>query len=308
MKDLQNDPNDNHESVHTTSTLKPYFWAVGINLAYVLVELVSGWLSGSVALLADAFHNFQDVFSLGLAALGIWLTRLPSTDRKTYGYRKASILVSLTNAMLLVALSGGLIWEAIQKATHPTPVDGVTVIWVAGVGIVVNLGTAYFFHKDQHSDLNARAAFIHLLGDALVSLGVVVSGVLVVASGRTWIDPVVSVLVSLIILGSTWSLLRESINLSLDGVPSHLSLEAIRKAVMNVSGVQQVHDLHVWALSTHEAALSAHVLTVSSNVDEIAFTLREMLKKSFEIQHSTIQIEQQGGVANCNPAQDPGCC
>lgn len=280
-------------------------FAIGIllNVGFVLVEAGFGWQAQSLALLADAAHNLSDVLALLLAWVGAALGRLTSDARHTYGWRRASILAALLNALILLAAMGALAWEALQRFGQPQPVDAATVIAVAAAGILVNGATALLFLRGSRHDLNIRGAFLHMAGDALVSLGVVVAGVLYLWQGWTWLDPAISLAIALLIFYATWGLLRQSLHLLFDGVPAGVELAEVRAYLQQQPGVAEVHDLHVWAMSTSETALTAHlVLPEGHPGDDFYVQLNLGLRQRFGIGHATLQIEIGDGATACHLA------
>lgn len=269
---------------------------IGLNLTYVLVEAFYGWQVNSLALLADAGHNLGDVGGLVLAWAAIAAARLRSNDRHTYGWRRASILASFANALLLLVAMGSLGWESLQRLQQPEPIAGVTVMVVAGIGVLVNAVTAWLFVSGSSHDLNLRGAFLHMAADALVSIGVVLAGALYLWQGWLWLDPLVSLIIAAVIVIGTWSLFRQSLHLLFDGVPEHIELAALRQYLQALPGVKDVHDLHVWAMSTNEVALTAHILIATLPTDdrwlhEVTLELRE----HFAIAHCTLQLEVEHG-------------
>lgn len=269
-------------------------FAIGItlNLAFVAVEATFGILSGSMALLADAGHNLSDVLGLVLAWGGAILSRRPPSGRYTYGLRGSSILAALLNALLLLVAIGAIVWEAIGRFREPQPLAGSTVIIVAGIGMIINTATALLFARGRKGDLNIRGAFLHMAADAAVSAGVVVAGLLILLTGATWIDPVVSLLIAGVVFWSTWSLLKASVQMSLGAVPSNIDLDEVRKELAAMPGVAKVHDLHVWPISTSEAALTAHLVTPAGHPgDAFLVELQNRMARKFHIHHCTIQIE-----------------
>ncbi len=280
-------------------------FAIGVvlNLAFVAVEFVFGHLSGSLALVADAGHNLGDVLGLVLAwGAAVLATRRPSM-RRTYGLRSSTILAALINAVVLLIAVGAIIWEAIERLEQPQPVGGVTVMIVAAVGIVINGITALLFASGRHEDLNIRGAFLHMAADAGVSLGVVVSGALMLATGWLWLDPLVSILVAVVILLGTWGLLRDSVNLALAGVPASIDLGAVQSYFAAVPEVHGVHDLHVWALSTTEPALTAHLVVGDRSADDALIRrIEQDLHDRFGIEHTTLQLETEAGCHGCDAA------
>lgn len=283
-------------------------FAIGVtlNLAYVIAEFVYGQIAHSLALVADAGHNLSDVLGLLLAwGASVLATRRP-TMRHTYGYRRSSILASLANAVVLLIVIGGIAWEALQQLAHPEPVGGGIMLVVAAVGIAVNGIVAAMFASGRKGDLNIRGALLHMLADALVSLGVVITGIAILFTGWAWLDPVVSLAVSAVIVWGTWGLLRESLDLALDAVPEGINIAAVRAHLAGLPGVTEVHDLHIWAMSTTEAALTAHlVVSGSGDRDTLIWRASEELHEHFGIEHPTLQIEGGDAAHPCDLAS--GC-
>lgn len=274
-------------------------FAIGIalNLGFVLVEAFYGWQVNSLALLADAGHNLSDVGGLLLAWAALAATRLRPDDRHTYGWRRGSILASFTNALILLVAMGSLGWESIQRLQQPVAMVGETVMLVAGIGVLVNAVTAALFLSGSRSDLNLRGAFLHMAADALVSIGVVLAGGLYLWQGWSWIDPLVSLAIAVVIVLGTWSLFRQSLHLLFDGVPEHVDLPAVRQYLLEQPGVCDVHDLHVWAMSTAEVALTAHMsMNPLPPDDTFLQDVAHELHEHFGIGHATLQLER-----------DPGC-
>jgi cobalt-zinc-cadmium efflux system protein len=277
---------------------------VGLNLAFVVIELAAGFWAGSLALLADAGHNASDVFGLLLAWGADWLARRPPSRRYTWGLRRGTIFAALGNAVLLLVACAGILWEAWQRLREPAPVAGLTVIAVAAVGVVINTFTALLFVRG-HADANVRGAYLHMAADAAVSAGVVVAGLAIAATGLDWIDPVVSIAIAVVIIASTWGLFRESLDLAMDAVPRGFELEAAEAALAAIPGVAEVHDLHVWAASTSEISLTAHlVVAVDADRDAVLATATELVRTTFHVTHATIQIE--GPLAGDHCLQRPG--
>jgi len=267
--------------------------AIALNLCFVAIEAAFGFLSNSVALIADAGHNLGDVLGLACACGAVILSRRRPGGRFTYGLGRSSVLAALTNAVLLLLACGAIAWEAVGRIAAPPPVAGATVAAFAAVGIVLNGLSAWLLHAGSHDDLNRRSAFIHMLGDAAVSAGVLISGTLILFTGWSWLDPVVSLLIVAVILVSTWGLLRDSLHLSLDGVPASVNSSAVLSYLADQRGVTDVHDLHIWALSTTSVALTAHLVVPDRTADEALLgTLTPALKKRFRIDHATLQIER----------------
>jgi cobalt-zinc-cadmium efflux system protein len=279
---------------------------IGLNLAFVAVEAFYGWKVGSLALLADAGHNLSDVIGLVLAWGGALAGRLRPDARHTYGFKRASILAAFLNALLLLVAMGSLAWEAVHRLQSPQPVAGVTIMVVAGIGIVVNTATALLFMRGREKDLNIRGAFLHMAADALVSAGVVVAGGLALWFGWTWLDPVVSLVIAAVIVWGTWSLFRQSLHLLFDGVPEHVDLHAVRSLLQGLPGVAQVHDLHVWAMGTNETALTAHLVMPAGGGDDTFLKhATDELHAHFEIRHVTLQVVREAFCEGC-AALPPG--
>ena len=282
-----------HEHTHAPGGHDRAF-AIGIalNLAFVAIEAVYGVLAHSMALLADASHNLSDVLALGLAWGASVLGRRVPSERFTYGLRSSSILAALVNAMLLMLVVGGIALEAIQRLMNPVPVTSTTVVWVALVGIAVNGVTALFFLRDREHDLNVKGAFLHMAADAAVSLGVALAGVGMLYAGWVWLDPVMSLAIAAAIVGSTWGLLRDSLNLSLHAVPSRIDTEHVRGYFHGLDGVAEFHDLHIWGMSTTETALTVHLVMPDGHPsDRFIAQVSCDLRERFHVGHATIQVE-----------------
>lgn len=272
---------------------------IGLNLAFVAIEAWYGWKSGSLALLADAAHNLSDVGGLLLAWGGMVAAGLKPDERHTYGWRRATILASFANAVILLVAMGSLGWEAIRRIGEGTPVAGATVMVVAAVGVLINFATAWLFVRGR-DDLNIQGAFLHMLADGLVSAGVVVSGALMLWMGWDWLDPLVSLGIAAIVVVGTWSLFRKSLHLLFDGVPDGISLPAIRVSLEAIQGVAAVHHVHVWALGTSENALTAHlVLADGADADQVLAEANHRLADEHGIRHATLQLESSGYAQGC---------
>ena len=247
---------------------KAFVIGIILNVSFVVVELVIGFLSHSLALVADAWHNLGDAASLGLSLLAFSLSKIKSNQRYTYGYRKSTILASLANAILLMIAVGVIGYEAVQRLLAPQPTEGGKMAIVAAIGILVNGFTAWLFMKDKDKELNMRGAYLHMASDAIVSLGVVVAGIIIVYTGWTWVDPLISLAIMLIIVLGTWNLLKDSIRLSMDGVPVGIDLEKVRSVALKIPGIKDIHHIHIWAMSTTTNALTAHLVTENNLTDE----------------------------------------
>jgi cobalt-zinc-cadmium efflux system protein len=280
-------------------------FAVGtiLNSAYVVVQVVYGLMAHSLALLADAGHNLGDVLGLLLAWWASHLVKTRPTERRTYGLGRSSILAALANGALLLLAVGAITWEAIRRFGDPTPVEGLTVTWIAALGIVINPGTALMFMRNRHDDLNMKGAFLHMAADAAVSGGVVIAGVLIMMTGLHWIDPVVSIVINLVIVWGTWSLVRDASNLALDAVPEGIDAKAVRRYFEGLPEIEEVHDLHIWALSTTHTALTVHLVKPDAKIDDgMLERICHELKDKFGIDHATVQFECGDGAHPCRLA------
>ena len=284
-----------HTDVHhdTNNHSHAFLIAIALNTIFVVVELTYGFIANSTALIADAGHNLSDVLSLLLAWGAAFLGRKVPNERYTYGLRSTSILAALANAMLILVACGAIAWEAIHRFAQPPLIAGLTVTLVAGIGIVINGLSAWLFAKGSKGDLNIRSAYLHMLVDAIVSIGVVVAGLAMMFSDWYWLDPVISlVIVSIIVIG-TWDLLRDSVQLALSAVPSHINMTAIEIYLRQCPGVEDIHDLHIWGMSTTESALTVHlVMPKGYPGDAFMDDIMLKLKKIYSIQHCTLQVEQ----------------
>ncbi len=271
---------------------------VALNVAYILIEVVFGLVSGSLALLADAGHNVSDVLGLLLSWGAIYVAKAAPTPRRTYGLRRTSILAALGNGLLLLVAIGAIIWEAIHRLIRPEPAAGMTIVWVAGIGVLINGITAWLFVAGRKQDLNIRSAFLHMAADAAVSLAVVLAGLAISFTGWLWIDPAVSLMVAAVILVGTWGLLRDSGALAVDAVPREIDPDAVTNYLAQLPGVCGVHHLHIWAMSTTETALTAHLVKTDPQIDdELLSRIDRDLHDHFDICHATIQFER--GDARC---------
>lgn len=274
---------------------RAFLIGIVLNTAFVIIEAVYGWLSGSMALIADAGHNLSDVMALMLAWGASVAAKKPGNARFTYGYKSSTILAALANAGLLLIAIGAISFETIQRLADPAPVEGTTMVIVAGIGILINAGTAMLFMRGRKHDINISGAFLHMAADALVSLGVVIAGIAILLSGALWIDPLVSLLIVAVIAWGTWGLLKDSVAMSLLGVPKGVSESRVRGYLVGLEGVSEIHELHIWPMSTTETALTAHLVMPDGHPGD-AF-LREIgheLEHHHRIGHATIQIEQAG--------------
>ena len=270
-------------------------FAIGIalNIAFVIIEAFYGLAADSLALLADAGHNLSDVLGLLLAWGATSLAQQKITEKRTFGLKKSTIFAALLNAIILLVAIGGIAWEAVGRFSEPQPVAGVTVIVVAAIGILINVATMLLFMRDRKDDLNIHGAFVHMAADAAVSLGVVIAGVAMLYTGAYWIDPVISLTIAAVILLGTWSLLKDSVNLAVDAVPKGIDARAVQASLNELPGVEAVHDLHIWGMSTTETALTAHLVRPRGEPDDKLIRLAsEMLQTRFGIDHATLQVER----------------
>ena len=283
---------EHHHYDHTVTSLnKAFIWGIALNVGFVVVEFAVGLCYGSMGLLSDAGHNLSDVASLLLAMLAFRLAQARATPKYTYGYKKSTVLISLLNSVILLIAVGVIVAESIGRMLHPEPVVGGAIAWTAGVGVAINGFTAWLFMKDKDRDLNVKGAYLHMAADALVSVGVLVSGLVISWTGWTVVDPIVGLAVAGVIVASVWSLTRDSLRLSLDGVPGGIDIAEIERKMEAVPGVRAVHHIHVWAISTTENALTAHVVLDSlSRMEEVKHALKELLGRS-EIPHATLEFE-----------------
>jgi cobalt-zinc-cadmium efflux system protein len=267
-----------------------------LNSLFVVIEVIVGIVIHSLSLLSDAGHNLADVGALALSLLAYRLLKVKSTKEFTYGYRKTSILVALFNAMILLLSIGAIIFEAFHRFFHPEPVKGTAIAIVAAIGIVINTVTALLFLRDKEKDMNIKSAYLHLMSDAIVSLGIVIGGIIIFYTNWFWLDSVISIVIALIILLSTWRLLKDSLRLSLDGVPEDINLDELKGVAIKIPGVKDLHHIHVWAISTTENALTAHLVLSTDTSIEQEQKIKHRLKHDFEhkkIHHVTLETERE---------------
>lgn len=291
----------NHSNDHANGDYgRAFLIGITLNTAFILAEVVYGLKANSLALLADAGHNASDVLGLIMAWGATLLAKRKPTSRFTYGLQSSSIIAALANAALLLLVTGGIAWEAMQRLGTPENVTESTVMVVAAIGILINGFSALLFMKGSKEDLNIRGAFLHMAADAVVSLGVVISGAIMLQTGWLWLDPVVSIVIAVVIIAGTWGLLKDSVALALHAVPAHIDPAKVKAFMEKEQGVKEVHDLHIWAMSTTEVALSVHLLMKDGHPgDEFIRHLAHELQEHFRINHSTIQIEVGDGDAVC---------
>lgn len=293
-------PGHNHSHAHHSHSIDPgdntppFIIGIALNILFVIIEVIAGIVNNSMSLLTDAGHNLSDVASLALSLLAFRLAKKSSTNKFTYGYKKTTVLAALFNAVLLLIAIGILGFESIKRLIDPTTVSGGVIAWVAGAGIIVNAVTALLFFKKRKTDINIKSAYLHMLSDTLVSVGVVAGGILINYTGWNWVDPVIGLVIMIVILAGTWSLLTESFRLSVDAVPPDIDIKEIKEIIIGQPNIVEAHHIHIWALSTTENALTAHI-SLSENIDfnekmKLVQNLKHKLMHH-KIHHSTIEIE-----------------
>ena len=283
-----------HHAPKITNLNRAFIIGIVFNLGYVIFQIVVGLQINSLSLLSDALHNFADVIALALSLLAFRLTSIKATERYTFGYKKASILIALLNSLVLLVSVGAIGYEAILRFFKPEAQEGLTISIVSAVGIFINGFTALQFFRDKDSDLNVKSAFSHLAADAVVSLGLVIGGILIHYTGWSWIDPVLSLIVAFVIIGGTWSLVKDTLKLSLNGVPSDIDLNKVREEILESPEVMSIHHLHVWAISTTENALTAHIVLRQELDFQNINTLKRSIKHHLEhvnVNHATLEFE-----------------
>ncbi|WP_291726497.1 cation diffusion facilitator family transporter [Bernardetia sp.] len=295
---------ERHNHEHAPKSLEninvAFYIGIALNIIFTAIEFFYGYATNSLALLSDATHNLSDVGSLILALIGMKLAKKTATLSYTYGFKKASLLASLINSILLVFVAGGIIYEAVERFSTPSPVAGTAIIMVSGIGVVINTISAFLFFKGQEDDINVKGAFLHLLVDALVSVGVVIAGTIIYFTGFKIIDPIISCVIAIIVLISTWNLFNESIRLVLDGVPKSIKLEEIEKSLLEIDEIESVHHMHVWALSSTENAMTVHVVLKESvfedteNIIQHWENLKLMIRHELlhhSVHHATLELD-----------------
>lgn len=286
-----------HNHISGISSNKMWL-ATAITFAFCLGEALVGYKSNSLALMADAGHNFADALALALSAFALWIAAKPADNKRTFGYHRVGILAALVNAVGLAAMAIFIFWEAIQRLQTPQHVESGPMIWVALLAIVLNSGIAWWLASAAKEDLNIRSAYLHMLGDAVASLGVVIAGIIIAFTSLFIADPIVSIIFALLVLWSSWSIFKESIQMLLEGIPLGMELDAVEASIRNVNGVLNMHDLHVWTISSGLIACSCHILVAEQSVSDGQKILKDvahMLEHDYKISHTTIQIE----VENC---------
>jgi cobalt-zinc-cadmium efflux system protein len=291
-----------HHPVALTHINRAFIAGIVFNLLFVVIEVITGLYIHSLSLLSDAGHNLADVGSLALSLLAFRLVKVKANERYTYGYRKTSILTALFNSVLLLVSIGAIIYESVHRFMNPEPLPGKTIAIVAAIGILVNAGTAVLFLRHKEKDLNIKSAYLHLLSDAVVSAALVVGGIVISYTNWYWLDPALGILVGVVILYSTWGLLKDSLRLSMDGVPAGIDLNKISEEALKIKGVHAVHHIHVWAMSTTENAMTVHMVIADSCTAAEEQALKHSFRHAMEhldIQHVTIETERESAtVAN----------
>ncbi len=300
--DHGHDHHHHHHGIMSSQKITRAF-VIGIilNMIFVFAEAITGFVIHSLALLTDAGHNLSDVASLGLVLFASNLAKKKSNENYTYGYQKTTILVALSNAVLLLIAVGAIGYEAVHRIMVPEPVKGNIISIIAGIGIIINTATALLFLKDKDKDINVRGAYLHMASDAVVSAGVVIAGIIMFYTSWFWLDAVISIFIIVVIIFSTWGLLKDSLRLSLDGVPMGIESNAILKYLYGLEGVVEVHDLHIWAMSTTETALTVHlVIPEKVTTDNFLINIKQTLFNDYKVAHSTIQIERSIEHGDCD--------
>lgn len=283
-----------HEMSAITGINKAFIIGIVLNLAYVLIQVITGFNIHSLSLLSDAGHNFLDVAGLALAMLAFKLSKSKATEKYTFGYKKASILIALLNAVVLLVSIGAIGYEATLRFQYPEPLPGTVISVIAAIGIFINGISAFMFFRDKEQDMNIKSAFLHLAADALVSLGLAIGGIIIHYTQLYWIDPLLSIIICLVIIGSTWNLLKDSLRLSLDGVPENVNIQDIKAAILKMPHVEDFHHIHIWAISTTQNALTGHLVVADSLTNEATMKLKDEIKHALahlNIQHATIETE-----------------
>jgi len=294
-----------HHQVTLTNVNTAFIIGITLNFVFVVVEVITGLIIHSVSLLSDAGHNLADVAGLGLSLLAYRLLKIKANEQYTYGYKKTSVIVALFNAVVLLISIGAIAYEAIFRFVHPEPLPGLSIAIVAGIGIFVNAISAYLFMQDKEKDINIKAAYLHLMFDALVSFGIVVGGVLIYFTHWYWLDSALSIVIVVVLISGTWKLLLQSYRLSVDGVPENIDLEKLKSLALKIDGVKDLHHIHVWAISTTQNALTAHLVIADDIPVQQEKQIKHRLKHDFEhsnIQHSTLETEREAdrcAAVNC---------
>lgn len=296
---------DHNHLVSPANVNGAFVSGIVLNSVFVVIEALIGFSIHSLSLLSDAGHNLADVGSLALSLFAFRLLKVKANDKYTYGYRKTTILAALLNGVILLVSIGAIAYAAVQRFSNPVPLPGKTIAWIAGIGIVVNFITAFLFMKNQEHDLNVKSAYLHMLSDGLVSVGIMAGGIIIYFTHLYWIDPVLSIIIVVVILAGTWGLLKESLALTLDAVPKDIDIKDIKRKSEEVEGIKDIHHIHVWAMSTTENAMTAHVVIDACETMERIRFIKDNLKHRLahmDIQHITLETEftdDNCGKRNC---------
>jgi cobalt-zinc-cadmium efflux system protein len=285
-----------HHSPKLANVGRAFIIGIVLNMIFVVIEFVSGFYTNSLALLSDAGHNLSDVAMLGLSLFAFQISKRKATPTYTYGFHKSTILASLVNAVILLIAVGSIGWEAIQRFISPEETEGNVISIVAGIGIVINAGSAFLFFRDKEKDLNVKGAYLHLALDAVVSVGVVVAGLIISYTGIKWIDPLISLIIMAVVIYSTWGLLTESLKLSLDAVPNAINVEEIKQQMLRTNGIRSIHHIHIWAMSTTKNAMTAHLIMEKDLTQKQIADIKHEMKHALEhlnIQHVTLETESE---------------
>src|SRR3954471_10261595 len=271
-----------HHTPNITRLSRAFIIGIGLNMAFVLIEFIAGFYTHSLALLSDAGHNLSDVATLGLSLFAFQISKRKATLRYTYGFHRSTILASLANAVILLIAVGSIGWEAIQRFITPVETQGMAISIVAGIGIIINTGSALLFFKDKEEDLNVKGAYLHLALDAMISVGVVIAGFIITYTGAKWIDPMISLLIMVVVIYSPWGLLKESLKLSLDAVPRSIQIEKIKKEIVKIKGIKSIHHIHIWAMSTTKNAMTAHLILEKGLEEKQIISIKHSVKHALD--------------------------
>ena len=290
----------NHPHAVPKHITKAFLVGLILNIAFVVIEAIAGLYTHSLSLLADAGHNLSDVASLALVLFANKIAMKQANDKYSFGYKQSTVLVALVNGGILLFALGAVAYEAVIRISNPQTIEGGVVAAIAGVGIVINSISAFLFFRDKEKDLNVKGAYLHMASDAVISLGVVIAGIVIIYTGWFWLDSIVSLILVIVVVIGTWGLLKESLRLTLNGVPTDIDMGEVKNYFLSLRGVSEVHDLHIWAISTTETALTIHLVIPNDILDDVIYkNIRENLHHKFNIAHSTIQIEKNNGQFHC---------
>ena len=293
------DEHHHHHAKPLTSINTAFIVGISLNFLFVIIEVIAGLSIHSLSLLSDAGHNLADVVALALSLLAFRLVKVKPNEQYTYGYSKTTILVALFNAVVLLVSIGAIVYEAAHRMLNPEPLPGKIIAVIAAIGIVINATTALLFFHEKEKDLNIRSAYLHLLSDAIVSLGIVIGGIIIYYTNYFWIDAVISIVIALVILFNTWNLLKQSLRLSLDAVPANITIEKVKHEAEKIQGVKNIHHIHLWAISTTRNALTAHIVVDNNNSLSQIENIKQRVKHTLEhlnIHHATLEVEPEAEI------------